>query len=67
MIKFPSRTNVEEGEAANKGKVKSASANGHLELVESKVDGDRPLKLFLESFKEKYNISVEADDIAIFV
>ena len=39
----------------------------NLEIVSIKLDENSPLKTFIDNFKQKYNISVEPNDIAIFV
>ena len=50
---------------------KAAMENNHddpnLEIVSVKLDENSPLKTFIDNFKQKYNISVEPNDIAIFV
>ena len=38
-----------------------------LEIVSIKLDENSPLETFIDNFKLKYNISVEQNDIAIFV
>ena len=38
-----------------------------LETVSIELDENSPLKTFIDNFKQKYNISVEPNDIAIFV
>ena len=38
-----------------------------LEIVSIKLDENSPLETFIDNFKLKYNISVEPNDIAIFV
>ena len=42
-------------------------AKVNMERVSNELDGENPLKTFIDSFKQKYNISVEQNDIAIFV
>ena len=37
------------------------------ERAKSKLNSESPLKTFIDRFKEKYNIAVEPNDIAIFV
>ena len=38
-----------------------------MNLISSKLSSETPLKTFIDSFKETYNISVGPNDIAIFV
>ena len=42
-------------------------AKVNLERVSSRLDRESPLKMMIDSFKLKYNISVEPNDVAIFV
>ena len=38
-----------------------------MEKVSSRLDQEGPLRTFIDCFKQKYNISVDPNDIAIFV
>ena len=42
-------------------------AKVNLERVSSRLDRESPLKMLIDSFKLKYNISVQPTDVAIFV
>ena len=42
-------------------------AKENLERVSSRLDMESPLKMMIDSFKLKYNITVEPNDSAVFV
>ena len=42
-------------------------AKVNLERVSSRLDMESPLKMMIDSFKLKYNITVEPNDSAVFV
>ena len=42
-------------------------AKVNLERVSSRLDMESPLKMMIDSFKLKYNITVKPNDVAVFV
>ena len=42
-------------------------AKENLERVSSRLDMESPLKMMIDSFKLKYNITVKPNDVAVFV
>ena len=51
----------------NKSALENNLDKPNIEMVSIKLDENSPLKPFIDNFKQKYNISVEPNDIAIFV
>ena len=47
--------------------VERTAAKMNLERVSNRLERESPLKTLIESFKMKYNISIEPNGVAIFV
>ena len=61
-----------DGQGEKESKLNTPDKNVDKSTVENQelsitLDENGPLKTFIDNFKQKYNISVEPNDIAIFV